>query len=89
MKEVFKMDIETKVKNIIQDQLNVSDEMINKGEMNLVEDLGADSLDIVELLMTFEEEFNIEITDKDISERHLDTINAAIDLVKVKLPKNK
>ena len=89
MKEVFKMDIETRVKHIIQEQLNVSDEMINKGEMNLVEDLGADSLDIVEMLMTFEEEFNIEITDKDISERHLDTINAAIDLVKVKLPKNK
>ena len=81
------MDIDSKVKFILQEQLNASDDLINLGQTRLVDDLGADSLDIVELVMRFEDEFDIEISDDDIRERHLDTINDAIDLVKVKLPK--
>jgi len=53
-----------KVKNIIIDQLSVEDEEISM-ESTFVDDLGADSLDIVELVMAFEEEFDMEIPDED------------------------
>jgi acyl carrier protein len=56
--------IEEKVKEIIADQLGVEVESI-KPESRLVEDLGADSLDVVELIMAFEENFGIEIPDED------------------------
>lgn len=80
------MDIESKIKNILQEQLNVDADYI-KNESTLVEDLGADSLDIVEIIMTLEETFDIEISDEDIKEHHIDTVNSVIDLVNVKLPK--
>ena len=51
-----------KVKNIIADQLDVAADKITM-ESSFVDDLGADSLDIVELVMAFEEEFSIEIPD--------------------------
>ena len=51
-----------KVKNIIADQLDVTEDKV-KMESSFVDDLGADSLDIVELVMAFEEEFSIEIPD--------------------------
>ena len=54
--------IEAKVKNIIAEQLGVGEDEI-KPEASFVEDLGADSLDIVELVMAFEEEFGVEIPD--------------------------
>ena len=58
------MAIEDKVKNIISDQLGVEmDEVVQAA--SFTDDLGADSLDIVELVMAFEEEFNIEIPDED------------------------
>ncbi len=58
------LDAENKIKRIISDQLGISEEEI-QGESNFVEDLGADSLDIVELIMAMEEEFEMEIPDED------------------------
>ncbi len=56
------MNIEQKVKDIIVQQLGVDPEKV-KLEASFVEDLGADSLDTVELVMAFEEEFGVEIPD--------------------------
>lgn len=83
------MDIERKVKDIISEQLNVPKLENNGFPISLVEDLGADSLDIVELIMTFEEEFNIEISEEDIKTNPILTVNDAIELVKNKIPQNK
>lgn len=58
------MAVSDKVKSIISDQLGVDqDEVVD--EASFTDDLGADSLDIVELVMAFEEEFDIEIPDED------------------------
>ena len=56
--------IEAKVKEIIVDQLSVSADQVTP-EAKFIEDLGADSLDTVELVMAFEEEFGIEVPDED------------------------
>jgi len=56
--------IEDKVKEIIVDQLGVDAEQVTP-EASFIDDLGADSLDTVELVMAFEEEFNIEIPDEE------------------------
>lgn len=56
--------IEEKVKNIIVEQLGVSEDQV-KPEAKFIEDLGADSLDTVELVMAFEEEFDINVPDED------------------------
>ena len=58
------MSVEDRVKSIIVEQLGVDAEEVNP-EASFVEDLGADSLDTVELIMAFEEEFGVEITDDD------------------------
>jgi acyl carrier protein len=58
------MGVEDKVKAIIKEQLGVGDSEIRL-EASFVEDLGADSLDLVELVMAMEEEFGIEIPDED------------------------
>ena len=55
--------IEDKVRDIIVDQLGVNAEQVVK-EARFIEDLGADSLDTVELVMAFEEEFSIEVPDE-------------------------
>ena len=57
-------NIEGKVKEIIINELGVESEKVT-GEASFVEDLGADSLDTVELVMAFEEEFGIDIPDED------------------------
>ena len=57
-------DIEKKVKEIIVNQLNVNEEQIVP-EASFIDDLGADSLDTVELVMAFEEEFSVEVPDED------------------------
>ena len=57
-------DIESKVRDKIAEQLGVSADEVTP-EASFIEDLGADSLDIVELVMALEEEFNIEISDED------------------------
>lgn len=70
--------LEERVKQIIGDQLGVTqDEVINTA--SFVEDLGADSLDTVELLMALEEEFNKEIPDEDAEK--ITTVQAAIDYI--------
>ena len=56
--------IEEKVKDIIVEQLGVNPEQVTSSA-SFIEDLGADSLDTVELVMAFEEEFNIEVPDED------------------------
>jgi acyl carrier protein len=56
--------IEARVKDIIVDQLGVNADQVTP-EAKFVEDLGADSLDTVELVMAFEEEFDIEVPDED------------------------
>jgi acyl carrier protein len=58
------MDIMEKVKKIIVDQLGIEEDKI-KENSSFIDDLGADSLDIVELIMAFEEEFDTEIADED------------------------
>jgi acyl carrier protein len=58
------MSVNPKVKDIIVDQLGVDPEKV-KPEASFIDDLGADSLDIVELVMAMEEEFNLEIPDED------------------------
>lgn len=56
--------VENRVKKIIVDQLGVEEDLVNP-EASFVDDLGADSLDTVELVMALEEEFGIEIPDED------------------------
>lgn len=55
---------EAKIKDIIVDQLGVNAEQLSR-EAKMIEDLGADSLDAVELVMAIEEEFNIEVPDEE------------------------
>ena len=57
-------NIEAQVKEIIVDQLGVDPEKVND-DAKFIEDLGADSLDTVELVMTFEEKFSVEVSDED------------------------
>jgi acyl carrier protein len=68
-------DFEAKVKEIIVNELGVEAEKVTP-EASFVEDLGADSLDTVELVMAFEEEFGIEIPDEDAEK--LQTVGDAI-----------
>ena len=65
-----------KVKDIITDKLGVEEEKIS-AEASFVDDLGADSLDTVELIMQLEEEFGIEIPDEDAEA--ITTVQAAVD----------
>jgi acyl carrier protein len=70
--------IEQKVKNIIADQLGVGEEEI-KATSSFIEDLGADSLDIVELVMAMEEEFEVEIPDEEAE--NIKTVQDAVTYV--------
>jgi len=74
-------DIESKVKNIIVDQLSVSEEQVTS-EARFTEDLGADSLDVVELVMQLEEEFEIEVSDEEAEK--LQTVGAVVDYIRKK-----
>ena len=58
------MDIFEQVKKILCDQLDLEEEQVNE-DSEVIDDLGADSLDIVDLVMTLEEEFDTEIPDED------------------------
>ena len=73
------MSIEKRVKEIIVEQLGVNESEVNP-EAKFVDDLGADSLDLVELVMALEEEYNIEISDED-AEKIL-TVGDAIEYIK-------
>jgi acyl carrier protein len=72
-------DIEQKVKDIIINELGVEPEKVTP-EASFVEDLGADSLDTVELVMAFEEEFGMEIPDEEAEK--LQTVGNAIEYIK-------
>ncbi|HTG00712.1 MAG TPA: acyl carrier protein [Nitrospirota bacterium] len=74
-------DVEAKVKKIISEQLGVPEADV-KPEASFVNDLGADSLDTVELVMALEEEFGIEIPDEDAEK--IATVQNAIDYIKAK-----
>ena len=74
-------DIEEQVKKIIVDHLGIEESKVTSGSKFIV-DLGADSLDTVELVMAFEEKFSIEIPD-DAAETIL-TVKNAIDFIKGK-----
>lgn len=71
--------IEDRVKKIVIEQLGVKEDEV-KNSASFVDDLGADSLDTVELVMALEEEFDIEIKDEEAEK--ITTIQEAIDFVK-------
>ena len=75
-------EVQKKLKEILVDRLNAEEDQI-KPEASFVEDLGADSLDRVELIMGIEEEFDIEIPDEDAEK--LTTVGEAMQYVKTKL----
>lgn len=72
-------DIEAKVKSIICEQLNVAEEDV-VSEASFVDDLGADSLDQVELIMAMEEEFDLSIPDEDAEK--IATVQDVVDYIK-------
>ena len=74
--------VEQKVKNIIVEQLGVNPEEVTR-DASFIDDLGADSLDTVELVMAFEEEFDAEIPDEEAEK--LKTVGDAIDYIEKKL----
>ena len=76
------MAVEDKIREIIVEQLGVSAEEVVP-EASFIDDLGADSLDIVELVMAMEEEFDVEIPDEDAEK--IQTIAGAIQYLKDKL----
>jgi acyl carrier protein len=75
------MALEDKVKDIIVEQLGVNPEQVTP-EASFIGDLGADSLDTVELVMAFEEEFGAEIPDEDAEK--LTTVGAVVSYLKEK-----
>ncbi len=76
--------VETKVKQIIVEQLGVDENQVDNNA-SFVDDLGADSLDIVELVMAFEEAFDLEIPDEDAEKIH--TVKDAVDYIEAKVAK--
>lgn len=72
------MAVDAKVKKIIAEQLGVEEEEVTP-EASFIDDLGADSLDTVELIMAFEEEFGIEIPEEDAEK--IATVQNAIDYI--------
>lgn len=72
-------DIETRVKEIVVEQLGVNSEEVTN-ESSFVDDLGADSLDTVELVMALEEAFECEIPDEEAEK--ISTVQEAIDYIK-------
>jgi acyl carrier protein len=78
------MAVEQKVKQIIVEQLGVDEAQVDNNA-SFVDDLGADSLDIVELVMAFEEAFELEIPDEDAEK--ITTVKDAIEYIEAKTQK--
>ena len=78
------MSVDEKVKDIISEQLGVKKEEI-KPESSFIDDLGADSLDTVEVVMALEEEFGIEIPDEDAEK--ITTVGDAVKYIDEKVSK--
>ncbi|MBO2520273.1 MAG: acyl carrier protein [Firmicutes bacterium] len=76
------MDVLDRVKELVVEQLGVDAEEVTE-DASFVDDLGADSLDIVELVMAFEEEFDLEIPDEDAEK--IRTVGDAARYIKEKL----
>lgn len=76
--------VEERVKKIIVEQLGVNAEQVTN-TASFVDDLGADSLDTVELVMALEEEFGLEIPDEEAQK--IGNVQAAIDYINAKSPK--
>ena len=76
-------DIFTRVQKIVKEQLEVEDLSQVKPEANFANDLGADSLDTVELVMALEEEFDIEIPDE--AAEGITTVQACVDYINSQL----
>jgi len=74
--------VEERVKEIIAEQLGLEKDDIQL-EASFIDDLGADSLDIVEMIMTIEDEYDVEISDDDAEK--LGTVQAAINYIKEKM----
>ncbi len=72
------MSIEERVRKIVCEQLGVSDEEV-KNDASFVDDLGADSLDTVELVMALEEEFDLEIADEEAEQ--ISTVQEAVNYI--------
>ena len=72
------MSVEEKIKEIIVDQLGVNENQVT-ARASFIEDLGADSLDTVELVMALEEEFDVEISDEDAEK--ISKVQDAIDYI--------
>ena len=79
------MSVDERVKGIVAEQLGIGVDEINN-ESSFIDDLGADSLDTVELVMALEEEFDIEISDEEAE--NISTVQTAIDYIN-KSPTNK
>jgi len=75
------MNVDDKIKEAIIDKLGVEEAQITP-EASFIDDLGADSLDTVELIMALEEEFDLEIPDEDAES--LTTVKAVVDYIKDK-----
>ena len=80
------MDVEQQVKEIICEQLSVEESEVTR-EASFVETLNADSLDIVELIMAFEEGFNIDIPDEQAEK--LRTVDDAVKYLETRVKKKK
>ncbi|MBN1829571.1 MAG: acyl carrier protein [Deltaproteobacteria bacterium] len=78
------VDIEGRVKKLIIEQLNVTAEECLPAA-SFIDDLGADSLDIVELVMAMEDNFNIEISDEDLAK--IKTVQDAVEYIRKTLKK--
>jgi len=79
--EKYMSNIEERVKKIVAEQLGVKEEIAN--DASFVDDLGADSLDTVELVMALEEEFECEIPDEEAEK--ITTVQLAIDYINANL----
>ncbi|MDD4568514.1 MAG: acyl carrier protein [Tepidanaerobacteraceae bacterium] len=73
------MEVLDNIKQIIADQLGIDEDEVIP-EASFIDDLGADSLDIVEMIMAFEEEFDMEIPDEDAEK--IKTVQNVIDYIK-------
>ena len=71
-------DVKNKIKKIVADHLGIEEEKVTD-EASFIDDLGADSLDTVELVMAFEEEFEIEIPDEEAEK--IATVKNAVDYI--------
>lgn len=76
------MSVENKIKKIVVDQLGVEADEV-KNEASFLDDLGADSLDTVEMVMAFEDEFGVEIPDEDAEK--IKTVQDAISYIESKV----